>query len=139
MAYDIKLTVTLREGTDDAVTVGERTYPSKTLAEDKRFVLTSAVAVLWDSDADGAVADFDLLVLTSDSDVELELTCNDGDGNEELSGLMLAANVPLLLGSNVSRYNYGGDVFDGTLDVIDRIRAKESAGIAANIRLRLYT
>lgn len=140
MSYDVTVTVTLQIDSDAVETVGTRTYSTKTLSMDQRWSLSSSTATLWDPTASGNVADFELLVLSSDSDVELEFTTNNGDANEELSSLRLAANVPLLLGANDSFYNHSAsDAFAGTLDVIDLIRAKETAGATANVRLRLYS
>ena len=137
---DFKVTVTLQEGTNDPEQVAQRTYADKDLVEDKRFQLSVATAVLWDPTANGqALSDFELLILTTDSDVNLELGTDVGGANEEFSSVTLAANVPFMLGSDVAFGNYTNDVFAGILDSINQIRAQETAGNTANVRLRAYS
>jgi hypothetical protein len=139
MAFTITLNTTLQLDDGEAVSIAKRTV---TLEEEDVLgggVLTSATRVLWDATADGAIDSFLLLVLTSDEEVDVELTTQEGDVNQELATVRVAKDTPLILGSDASRYNHGGDdAYAGALGVIDKIRVRESNGAAARPKLRLY-
>lgn len=102
------------------------------LYDNTTTIAASATAVLYDPTLTGVPATSNawlLLVLISDTDnVEIELTCNEDDTNERQFSITLAQGVPFVLGDDASRFNYSvgsaGDSFGGTLDSIDRIRAK---------------
>jgi len=129
----------IKDGGSDYETLSSRTF-TYTQGRLVREVLNNEEAVLWDAAQSGALADFDLLVLVADQPVELEFTVNEGDGSEELGSLTLAKNVALALGDDAARYNHSAsDAFAGTLDVIDKIRAKETNAVDATVTLRLYT
>lgn len=136
---DYRIEVRVTDGTDDSKILTDRTF-TYTTRYDRKATVQNTSAILWDTDADGALGDFDVLLLYSDQPVEVELTCNDGDVNEELSQFTVAKNLPLLLGSNVARYNHSAsDAFAGTLDVLDRIRVQEINNVEATVTLILLT
>ena len=140
MAFNLTLTTTLQIDSDEPTTVAKRTY-SNLEEDDIRGcgILKSATKVLWDSDADGAIDSFQVLVLTTDVDVDVELTTQDGDPLDEFGSFTLAADTAFVLGSDASYYNHGAnDVWVGLLGKIDRIRVRESNGAEAKPRLRLY-
>lgn len=89
-------------------------------------IAAEGTEVLWSPTVAGAAAlpdSFTFLMLVSDEDVVVEFTTNEGDANEKIYTMTLAADVPFMLGSDASYYNYTTDAFAGTLDVIDKIRA----------------
>jgi hypothetical protein len=90
-------------------------------------VAALATAVLWNPTLAGSAAlpsSFKFLMLVSDEDVVAEFTTNEGDANEKIYTVTLAANIPFILGEDASYYDYTTDPFtQGTLDVIDKIRA----------------
>ena len=136
---DYRIEVRVTDGSNDPVILTDRTF-SYTQRYDRKATVQNAAAILYDSSAEGAIADFDVLVLYSDQPVEVELTAKDGDANEELSSFTLAKNTPLLLGDDAARYNHSAsDAFAGTLDVLDRIRVYESNNVAATVTLLLLT
>ena len=97
--------------------------------------------VLWSPTVAGAAAlpaTFAFLLLVSDEDVVVELTTNEGDADEKIYTVTLAANIPFMLGSDASYYDYTTDAFAGTLDVIDQIRCKNlSSDTDAQVRVVL--
>ena len=135
---DLIVELRVKNGARDYEVLTSRTF-SYTEKREIEAVLNNEAAVLWDAAASGALADFDVAILYSDQPVEIELTCNEGDGDEELSHFTLAKNTPVVLGSNAARYTYTTDAFAGTLDVIDKIRAKETNSVAATVTLLLFT
>lgn len=136
---DYRIEVRITDGSADPVIVTDQTL-TYTQRHDRKVTVQNTSAILYDSNADGAVADFDVLVLYADQPVEVELTINDGDANEELVHLTLAKNVPLLLGDDAARYNHSAsDAFAGTLDVIDRVRVQEINNVSATVTLVLLT
>jgi len=139
MSTDLVIETRITDGSRAPETVASRTF---TYTEQRVYgsILNNAAAVLWDAAASGSLAAFDVLTLVSDQPVELELTIKEGDAAEELVSLTLAKNTALVLGGNAARYNHSAsDAFAGTLDVIDKIRAKELNSVAATITLTLYT
>lgn len=135
--YRIETRIT--DGDRTAEVVADRSF-SYTERRDLQTTVQNTSAVLYDSSVEGALADFDVLVLHSNQPVELELTINDGDANEELVSLTLARNVALVLGDDAARYNHSAsDAFAGTLDVIDRIRVQEINNVAATVKGVLLT
>ena len=77
------------------------------------------------------------LVLVSDTDsVEIELTTNEDNAAEAIGLVTLKAGVPFALGDLAGRFNYTTDAFAGTLDTIDKIRAKNlNSDVAARVRM----
>ena len=114
-----------------------------TSIRDVEYVIAaSSTVIVWNPTNDNAdsVTDFDVMILLADKDLRIELTTNEGDANEELSSLTLTAGVPMMFGSDNSYYNHSAsDVYAGTLDVIDKIRVKELAAVASNLRIILAT
>lgn len=140
MAFSIKVETTFQKDSGDVETVASRTFSNLT-AEDRYVeVVNNAAVTLWDPTVAGVgIANFDLALVFTDVEVELEFTCNEGDADEELVSLTLAANTCLVLGNDASRYAYTTDAFAGTLDVIDKIRVKELNSTNATVQLRLYS
>lgn len=90
-------------------------------------VAAGDTVVLWSPTVAGSAAlpdSFTFLMLVADEDVMVEFTCNEGDANERVFAIQLAANVPFMLGGDDAFYNFTTDAFAGTLDVIDQIRCK---------------
>lgn len=90
-------------------------------------------AVIWSPTVAASAAlpaSFKLLMLTTtDDDVMLEVTANKGGATARTFAFELGAGVPFLLRGDASLVDVavGADVFDGTVDVIDEIRAKNLA------------
>lgn len=129
LRYRISLTI----GDKERVWAQPTVAPTITLDNDPADysvpVVAGATVILWNpTDASGAAlpADFKFLMLVTDADVMIEFTCNEGNANDRVFALALKADVPLMLGDDTGYYNFtaNGDVFAGTLDVIDKIRAK---------------
>lgn len=138
MSYEVRVKVLLREGSADWELLADKTH---TLAQrfERGAQVQNAAAVLWDADTDGNMASFDLLILYTDVVVDLEFTTNDGDAAEELCTVRLSPGSPLILGADDSYYNHSAsDAFGGSLDVIDRIRVKESNNALATVSLRAW-
>ena len=96
-------------------------------------------AILWNPTVDaGPITTFDYLIITADNPVDLELTTNLGDAGVEYSSVRVASGVPFILGADDSYGTYSSDVFAGVLDVIDKIRASNTAATAtANVTMYL--
>lgn len=110
--------------------------------EDFITVGASTTAVIWDptSWTGFNLTDFDFMALISNTELYIELTTNEGDANEEIATIELIKDLPYMLGSDTSYYNHSAsDAFAGTLDVIDKIRAKEVNGNAATLHVILFT
>lgn len=121
------------ESTPTSITITDLYDVTKTIA-------ASTTVTVWDPTLSGAPASpasFLALVLLSDTDnVEIELTCNEDDANEKEFSITLKAGVPFALGDDASRFNFTADSFGGTLDVIDKIRAKNlNADVSAKLRV----
>jgi hypothetical protein len=101
------------------------------LVHDQTLSVTSAASVvLFDATQD--IADFDFLAIVSDQDIYLELTADqNGSFGDELLAFKLKANVPFFLAYDDAYANYTANFGGGTLDVIDRIRAKAVATTAS--------
>ena len=140
MSFSIKVVTTAQKGTEDVETLATRTFSGLT-AEDRYVeVVNNSAVTLWDPTVAGVgIADFDLLLLFTDVEVEIEFTCKEGDADEELVSLTLAANTCLTLGSDDSRYTYTTDAFAGTLDVLDKLRVKELNSVNATVQARFYS
>ena len=140
MAFAVTLTTTIKVDSGEVLTLAKRKVTGLEEVDDRApGVISKATATLWDSDADGGIADYSLLVLVSDAEVDVELTVQDSDPNQELVSLRVSKDVPLLLVSSAAYYNHAADdVWAGTLGAIDRIRVRENNGADARPRLRLY-
>lgn len=120
-------------------------YNNTTLNEYYSHILSisaSETIVVWDptSWANFNISDFDTMCLISDGNLDIELTTNEGDSNEELFTLRLVDGLPLFLGADDSYYNHSAsDAYGGTLDVIDKIRAKEPEGSSKKLHILLIT
>lgn len=113
---------------------------------DKSIALVAATTyILWDptlANVPVEVTSFDLLVLLSDVDgVDIEFTSNEDDAGERQFTMRLQAGVPLILGADDAYFNAAvgsaGDAYSGTLDVIDRLRAKHNGADAGTLRMWL--
>ena len=144
MAYKVTLVTTVlfedEEGEPSAVPEPFRWSKEITSLSTKHDIQTTAsssTVVVWDPTAwTGFVpASFDVFFVVVDNDCEIELTTNEGDANEELNSFALKADVPFVLGDDASYYNHSAsNAWGGTVDVIDKIRIRETAGNTAVIR-----
>ena len=104
---------------------------SYTAKEEKELSIAAAgTKVLWDptTDATEGTATFTFMYIKTDGDLDLEFTTFEGDANEELNSMRIVTDLPLALGADDSYYNHSAsDIFAGTLDVIDKIRAKNNS------------
>ena len=101
-----------------------------------RRIVNNTTVTLWSSSAAGALGSFSFMAIWCDtSSLEVELTCNDGDAAEAIFTVTLVPGVPLMLGSDDSRYNTGA--LTGTADVIDLIRVKNGSATNAVVNLVL--
>lgn len=114
-----------------------------TVQEFQRTLVTATTISLWDPTVSGTgvPADFDILVLVSDQTVLIEFTIDEGNANEQLLPITLAAGQPLVLCDDAAiRGTYtGGDGFTGTTDVIDKLRVKNASGSTATLYLLIGT
>ena len=80
---------------------------------------------------------FSFLYIEADGDVMLEFSTdiNNGVGDENYTMKLAADGPPLMLGSDVSYANYTTNFGGGTLDVIERIRARNLG--TATVRVRI--
>jgi hypothetical protein len=130
LRYDFSVTAGGRE-----VHIASPTPPATVTLDTEPSLVTYAIAadgtvVLWNptlASTPAEQSDFKILILLTDVDVDIELTCNEGDADERVFAVRLAAGIPLVLGADDAYYNFtagpAGDAFAGTLDVIDKIRA----------------
>lgn len=103
-------------------------------------IANGATAVLWDAAAATNVTDFDFLWITSDQNIQIELNTDQNNSiGDEFGTVTVGPNAPLVLASDDSYANYTANFATGTLDVIDRIRAKNSSGSTANVHIFLAT
>ena len=102
--------------------------------------------VVWDPTAwtGFPLSAFDAMVLAladdtaSDLFLDIEQVIKEGDTNEEMNSFRLAPGCPLALGSNAAYYNHSADdIFGGSVDVVNRIRAKNPS-TTTDITLQLY-
>lgn len=108
-------------------------------------IAAGSSAKLFDVDDD--IADFDLLWIESDQTVVLQLvTDDDADVGEELGTVTLTGSgtagtygPPFFLVGDDSYANFTVDFAGGTLDVIERINAKNNGSSAAQVHLLALT
>lgn len=122
------------EGNGQVVRIGTDYVPTELTAAggeiyDQSLQVSAAgaeIAILYLPASGVGPANFDFLAILSDTDdVVLELTTDrDAGVGKELYTVELRANIPFLLGSDDSYANYTENFAGGTLDVIDRILAK---------------
>ena len=118
---------TVKNGSGSGVTLACNEAP------EFNYQLNNEKVTVWD--ATGSWTSFSSLYMESDGQLDIEFTCNNG-ASEQLSVIRLEANAPLILWADDSYHTaVGGDLFAGTLDVIDLIRAYESA--STNVHLRV--
>jgi len=116
-------------------------YSNTTVNESNVYyvdVAASSSQIIWDPTnwTGFPVTSFDFLAIISDVEIDIEYTVNEGDSNEELYTKRLVPNLPEYFGADDSYYNHGAsDAFGGSLDVIDKIRAQESNGVAAKLTI----
>lgn len=143
MAFDVTLTVSLKfddelgESRDARAFVFSKEWANLTTKLDIQTTITSATVVVWDPTVTGVrPTTFGVLVLVaSGGDLELELTVGEGEATEELVSVRLAEGVPLILGADDAYRNHSAsNAYGGTLDVIDKIRAKEANANAVILR-----
>jgi len=86
------------------------------------------------------IADFDFLYIISSQNIMLELTTDLNNGvGDEVYTLPLLANMPFILGRDDSYANYSAGFAGGTLDTIERIRASNTSGSTAEVRIVAIT
>ena len=140
MAYTVQIKTLLSVAGADLASIADRTYTNLTESWKRKEVLNNEAAILWDTSASANLADFDVLILYTDQPVEIEMTIKEGDAAEELCSFRLAKETVFVLGADDAYYNHSAsDAFAGTLDVIDKIRAKEINSVAATVVLELHT
>ena len=140
MTATIALTVeTVVTDTQGAVATYRYAKTITALGEMKRqevSVGAGVTAIVWNPTVDTSelCESFSFLEMEASVDMEAELTINEAHANEELISLRLAAGVPLILGSNAAFYNHSAsDIYAGTLDVIDKIRVKNTGASAGTL------
>lgn len=111
------------------------------IAYDKDFSLgNNTTATIFDASAATCLADFDYLIVISSVDMYMELTTDQNNGvGDEILTVPLTANLPFLLGRDDSYANYTSNFGGGTLDVIDRIRARNISGGTGTLRIVALT
>jgi hypothetical protein len=129
----VQITVTDADADSDAEAVVHRVEKSVTAIDEhahrKGKVATATTRTVWDPAAAGEhVGTFRFLAFWSDVEVQLEFTTANGDGDEAIGLVTVAANTPFLLGSDDGRNNYTTDAFAGDADVIDLIRVRNASG-----------
>lgn len=138
MSFDLKITTSIQVD-DETPRTYERTFSNLTLRHQTTLSLSSAAGVLWDVTANGALGDFDVAILRTDNAVNLEWVTALGDGDASYHSAPLGATVPLIFVGDDAFNNFTTDVFAGDLDLIEKIRAKETAGNTALVTLELYS
>ncbi len=132
-SIELRYIVKLATGSKERVWSQPVSIPTITLTQDPSDytvpVAAGATAILWnptDTNSPALPSSFIFLLLVSDEDVMVEFTCNNGDVEDRVFAVALAANVPLMLGDDAGYFNFTatGDAFTGTLNVINKIRAK---------------
>ena len=144
MAVDVTLTVSLKFDDEAGEDLDQRPYVfTKAFANfakkfDVEQVLTSETVIVWDpvTWTGFKPATFGLLFLVATGgELDLEFTAGEGEATEELFTVRLAEDVPLVLGADDAYRNHSAsNAYGGTLDVIDKIRAKESNAAAVILR-----
>jgi hypothetical protein len=128
------IVVTDPDADADAEPVTHRIEKSLTAIDESQHrkgkVATATTRTLWDPAAAGEqVGSFRFLAFWADQDVLLEFTTANGDVDESLGVVTVAANVPFLLGSDDGKNNYTSDALGaGDADVIDLIRMRNASG-----------
>jgi hypothetical protein len=105
-------------------------------------IADGATETLWDprnESVSDLCGDFDVLVFKADQAIKLEFTCNEGDANEELFTHVIASGCPFILGDDGATYNHSTNDAFTTVDVIDKIRIKNSSGSSATVLLIMGT
>lgn len=96
----------------------------------------STTIIVWDPVGQTLenTATFGFLAVIADGAVDVEFTTDVGNevGNEFYT-VRVTDSLPLLLGADDSYANVGSDAFGGTLDVIQKIRIRNSSGASRKI------
>lgn len=119
----------------------ETKYTDTTITEIKEKEITvaaSSTAILWDKSAASeniSTLTFSKIINNSANLIDVEYVIDDGsEVGEELYTVEIPPKGHHILMSGTSYANHlAGDAFGGTKDVIEKIRVKESSGVAANI------
>ena len=139
--FETKISIT--DTSNATISIPTMKSLSFTAKEDKEFVVAaSGTQTLWDTTTDSteATSDFDFLYIIANSTIDLEFTTNEGHASEELCTMRVIKDVPFILGADDSYYDHSAsDAYAGTLDVIDKIRAKEVDASSVTIRMILAT
>lgn len=122
-----------------------KTFTGLTAIEERDYPLTaSAVRTIWDpaNVATEIMSDFDFALFLPSGNVDLELITDEGaDNGDEVGTIRLAADLPTILGSDISYANVTGvdALGTGTLDVIDKMRVKEIDAAASKLKVIMAT
>ena len=142
----VKTTVTITDMQDNVKKFTKtKTFTGLTAISDWDLPLAAdETKIVWDPITDGGepMTDFNVLIVMSDGNVDLELVTDVGaDVGDEATMVRVVADLPLMLGSDVSKANVTGvDVLGtGTLDVIDKIRVDEPATAARKVKFIMAT
>jgi hypothetical protein len=116
---------------------------SYTTIEEKVYSVAAAgTQILWDPTTDGSETSgtFTTLIIATSDTFDLEFVTDVGvDVGDEAGTVRVSPGLPLMLGGDDSYANVTGvdALGTGTLDVIDKIRAKNVSSATATIRVWL--
>jgi hypothetical protein len=141
----LRTEITITDTDADSEAVAQRVVIDKTLTGITdyrllRFQVQNTSKIIWDAAGSGEqIGSFQLMAVWSDVATELEMTIGEGEGTEELNSVRLGAGAPplILTADDAYRNHSASDAFAGTLDVIDKLRAKEANNVAATVYLLL--
>lgn len=113
-----------------------------TLSDENAYVYSASIPVSSSAsilDVSTDISDFDFLLIASDYDVMIEFVTDDGDHVGERSYTIEVAGsgtagemgIPSILTSNSSYANYTVGFAGGTLDVIEKVTAKNNSTTTA--------
>jgi hypothetical protein len=116
---------------------------SYTTIEEKLYSVAAAgTQIIWDPTTDGSetASTFTTLIVSCSDTFDLELVTDvGGDVGDEVGTVRVASNLPFMIGGDDSYALVTGvdALGTGTLDVIDKIRAKNVSSATATIRVWL--
>lgn len=122
-----------------------KTFTGLTAIEERDYSLAaSATRVIWDpaNVTTEVMTDFNFALFLPGGNVDLELITDEAaDNGDEAGTIRLVADLPTILGSNVSYANVTGvdALGTGTLDVIDKMRVKEIDAAATKLKVIMAT
>ena len=142
LALVTTLVITDPDADADAEPVTHRIEKSITAIDEhahrKGKVATATTRTIWDPSAAGEqIGSFRFMALWSDAELLLELTTANGDVDESIGLVSVAANTPFMLGNDDGKNNYTSDAFAGDTDVIDLLRIRNNSGGDARYNLLL--